>query len=123
MQVPEGCYEEKSGLVCKLKKALYGLKQAPMRWNEHFTSFLKENGMEPLSIDQCIFKNKKGTLCLAVYVDDGLIVGENEEEIDILLKNLEQSFEMKRFEKVDSFLGIRLTKGEKSIKKSKSGKL
>lgn len=47
-----------------------------------FSSFLKENGMEPLSMDECIFNNKNGTLFLAVYIADELIVGENIEEVD-----------------------------------------
>ena len=115
MQIPEG-YKRQDSKVCKLKKSLYGLKQAPMKWNEHFTKFLKENDMESLSVDQCIFKNKRGTLFLAIYVDDGLIVGKNDEEIDNLLSKLKDSFEIKKFNKVDSFLGIKITKGDSWIK-------
>ena len=117
MQIPEGYRdEENSGKICKLKKALYGLKQAPMRWNKYFTNFLKENGLKPLNMDQCIFKTANGTLFLAIYVDDGLIIGENSEEIQYLLERLEKSFEIKKFDKVDSFLGIRITKTKNSIK-------
>lgn len=115
MNVPEG-YEEQEGKICKLKKSLYGLKQAPMKWNECFTKCLKEYDMKPLSIDQCIFTNQIGTLMLAIYVDDGLVAGERNEDIDSLLRKLEENFEIKKFEEVDMFLGIRLTKGDNWMK-------
>ncbi|KAK9879752.1 hypothetical protein WA026_006815 [Henosepilachna vigintioctopunctata] len=115
MNIPEG-YDKQEGKICKLKKSLYGLKQAPMKWNECFTKCLKENGMKPLSVDQCIFTNQNGTLFLAIYVDDGLVAGERNEDIDNLLKNLEDNFEIKKFEEVDMFLGIKLTRGDNWIK-------
>lgn len=115
MEIPEG-YKKQENKICILKRALYGLKQAPMRWNEHFTNFLRESGLNPLSGEQCIFKNKSATLFLAIYVDDGLIVGEKQEEIDRLLNKLETKFEMKKFDNVKTFLGINITRGENWMK-------
>ncbi|GJQ88176.1 hypothetical protein Trydic_g13174 [Trypoxylus dichotomus] len=63
--------------ICKLKKSLYGLKQAPIKWNELFTSFLRKNGLKALETQRCIFKNDDGTLILAIYVDDGILIGNN----------------------------------------------
>lgn len=98
------------------QRSLYGLKQAPSKWNEHFTCLLKEYGLTSISVDQCLFKNEKGTLFLAIYVDDGLIVGKNEAKINELLEKLEKKLEIKKFEEVDTFLGIRVTRTSEFIK-------
>lgn len=115
MEIPQG-YEKENNKICRLRKSLYGLKQAPVTWNEHFCSLLKEHGLKSISFDQCLFKNEKGTLFLAIYVDDGLIVGENEEEIDQLLEKLEENLEIKKSNEIDTFLGIRITRSKDSIK-------
>lgn len=64
--------------ICKLKKALYGLKQAPVKWNETFTKALRGRGLYPLRNNQCIFKNKKGTLILGIYVDDAILLAHDQ---------------------------------------------
>lgn len=115
MKLPEG-YTEIKNKLCKLKKALYGLKQAPLRWNEYFKEFLKKKGLLSLKTEQCIFKNKSGTLILAIYVDDGMIIGESEEEINDLLDGLKEKFEMVEYKKVTTFLGIEITQNEEGIK-------
>lgn len=48
--------------LCKLNKALYGLKQAPLKWNERFSNFLKEQGLEKLQTEHCIFKKRNSNL-------------------------------------------------------------
>lgn len=103
-----------------LKKALYGLKQSPMRWNEHFTSVLKSIGLIHLKSEQCIFKNESSTLFLAIYVDDGLILGNDEEQINILIQKLTTNFEIVSCKNPTSFLGIEICKGKDSIKLSQS---
>lgn len=115
MEIPQG-YDRMKNKVCRLRKSLYGLKQAPSKWNEHFTCLLKEYGLTSISVDQCLFKNEKGTLFLAIYVDDGLIVGKNEAKINELLEKLEKKLEIKKFEEVDTFLGIRVTRTSEFIK-------
>lgn len=104
MQPPQGYNYE--GKICKLKKALYGLKQAPMKWNQTFTAALKTKGLTPLKNEQCIFKNKFGTLILGIYVDDAILLGDNKEEMDELLKDLSNLYEMTVNRKPKSFLGI-----------------
>jgi hypothetical protein len=76
MEIPEG-YKNK-GKICLLKKALYGLRKAPSRWNKKFTNFLKEEGLNQLKSNQCIFKNDTINVYLAIHVYDGIIIGENE---------------------------------------------
>lgn len=106
MKLPEG-YNEK-GKVCRLKKALYGLKQAPLKWNERLKSFLEEIGFQSLKSDACIFINKKKSLYLCIYVDDGLLFGKDETELDECMQKLGHEFDMNWTKDVKSFLGIEL---------------
>jgi hypothetical protein len=72
-----------------VKKALYGLRQALSRWYKKLTTFLKEEGLNQLKSDQCIFKNEANNLFMAILVDDGLIMEEDERQLEeILLKLL-----------------------------------
>jgi len=82
---PEG-YNCK-GKVFKLKKTLYGLKQAPLRWNIRFTNFLKEKNFTSLKNEQCIFKKNNEDLILGIYVDDGILIGNNSQEIEATINN------------------------------------
>lgn len=108
MEVPEGYDEE--NMVCLLKKSLYGLKQAPLSWNKHFSDFLLSKGLIALKTEHCIFKNKTGTMFLAIYVDDGIIFGHSEQEMNNLLLELNKKFEMVAVNNPNTFLGIEIRK-------------
>lgn len=102
--------------VCKLKKALYGLKQAPLKWNETFTNTLKGRDLQPLKTEQCIFKNKKGSLILGIYVDDAILLGHDEDEMNELLKDLSDLYDMTIDRKPKSFLGIGIEQSTNKLK-------
>lgn len=113
MVLPEG-YEERNK-VCRLKKALYGLKQAPLSWNKHFSNVLKNCGLNALKTERCVFKNENCDLLLAIYVDDGIIMVNNERQINKLIQELQQKFEISIYTKVESFLGIEIKREENKI--------
>lgn len=93
MNQPKG-FEDGTRRVCKLIKSIYGLKQAPKDWNERITKFLKNLGLEATDDDPCVFYNKKRTLIVAIFVDDGMITGLDETEIKWLLSRLSSEFEI-----------------------------
>lgn len=98
---PKG-FDDGSGRVYKLNKSLFGLKQASRCWNEKFTSFIKQFGFTACESDPCVFvSNKNGNLIiLAIYVDDGLLVGTSEASINSVIKHLQTEFESSRWTSV-----------------------
>ena len=82
---------KKSHKVCKLNKALYGLKQSPRVWYFTLTAYLKSLGFEPLTADNCIFHDNKGTY-IAVFVDDFFIVGPSKANISKIKVKLSERF-------------------------------
>jgi len=114
MYPPEG-YNLK-GKVFKLKKALYGLKQAPLRWNIRFTNYLREKNFESLKSEQCIFKSKDKELILGIYVDDGILIGNNIHEIKDTIKQLKTEFKMTVFYNPKIFVGLEIYREEDKIK-------
>lgn len=114
MEIPEG-YNTEKNKICKLNKSLYGLKQAPMLWNKCFTNFLKENGLTQITTEHCIFKTEDGELILAIYVDDGIIIGKNLLQIQTVLEKLKTRFEIKVYSELKTFLGIEIEKLEDGI--------
>ncbi|KAI7948446.1 hypothetical protein MJO29_010111 [Puccinia striiformis f. sp. tritici] len=98
----------KENWVWKLNKSLYGMKQAPRMWKKHLTETLKTLGLVPSIMDDALFYNSDRTLFLHMYVDDGLIVGQNKSIITSFLDRLKNSYKLKVKEKPTQHLGYSL---------------
>lgn len=113
MDQPEG-HQDGTNRVCLLKKSLYGLKQAPRQWNKEFSNFLQGLKLEVSTHDRCVYyRTKPSILIIVIYVDDGLIFAQNLDEINIILKELHERFEV---HEADStvFLGFQINQSKKS---------
>lgn len=110
MEQPIG-FSDGTNRVCRLKKSLYGLKQASRCWNQKFTDFIRAFGFSQCKADSCVFvsREKKKLIILAIHVDDGLIVGEDANEINRVILHLREKFEIKDTN-VDCFLGLEINK-------------
>ncbi|KMQ88773.1 integrase core domain protein [Lasius niger] len=95
MLPPEGIVV-KSDMVCKLNKALYGLKQASCCWTQRFDGFLKNIGFIQSDADKCVYQGifNKSKILLALYVDDGLIMGNDKKILQNIISQLEANFEI-----------------------------
>jgi hypothetical protein len=94
MRQPEG-FDGGSGRVCKFKRSLYGLKQAPRRWNQRFVDFMKKQRLKLVQRTRIFVRQRNGKkLIVAIYVDDGLIAGSDESEIDVFIGQLHRNFKI-----------------------------
>lgn len=112
MSVPEGF--ENQNKILKLQKTLYGLKQAPFKWNELFTNCLGKYGLKQTHSDRCIFTN--GSIYLAIFVDDGILIGPDKTEMKKMLQELTKDFKIKITENPTTFIGMEIKESNQGIK-------
>ena len=87
------------------------LKQAPNMWYENITNHLLKLSFKHYNLDDTIqFVNKVGgsIVFLVVYVDDLLMMGNNESYIESMKKYLKKGFEMTNLGNLHYYLGIKL---------------
>ncbi|XP_031503834.1 uncharacterized mitochondrial protein AtMg00810-like [Nymphaea colorata] len=108
---PEGFKSpNKPDYVCKLRKELYGLKQAPRAWYGKIAEFLVFSGFQVASADSSLFLKTRGTklTILLIYVDDLIITGYDNEEINIIREYVTVRFEMKELGELRHFLRLEI---------------
>lgn len=108
IEQPQG-FSDGSGRMCQLNKSLYGLKQAPRAWNATLDRVLKSFGMEQSENDPCLYTSEN--LFVVIYVDDVLIASRSGEEVDRLLKNLSEQFEITSNE-AKFYLGLQIDRNQ-----------
>ena len=98
------------GDYVQVLKSLYGLKQAARVWFKLLQSFLESIGFTSVPTDESIMINHKTGvhLVIGIYVDDLLITGENDDEIEKVIEQLKKRFEMKDLGKAHIVLGMRI---------------
>eukprot|EP00253_Pinus_taeda_P026962 PITA_26962 len=104
--------------VCKIVKSLYGLKQAPRAWYEKLIEHLLKLNFKHYDLDDAtLFVKKVGKIVvyIVVYLDDLLMIGNNESYIASIKKNLKKGFEMTDLGYAHYYLGIEVTQHPKSI--------
>ena len=119
MAQPEGFI--KSGQehkVCKLVKSIYGLKQAGQVWYKTISKTLqKKLGFHQLHSDAGVhvLRQREGDheIILILYVDDLLIMGNNQPMIHSIKKQLMAAYQIKDLGAATSYLGIRITRDRK----------
>ncbi|GKB01805.1 zinc finger, CCHC-type containing protein [Tanacetum coccineum] len=84
--------------VCKLKKSLYGLKQAPKQWHQKFDDVVLSNSFSLNQAEKCVYSkfdaSGKGVI-ICLYVDDMLIFGTNQDQVNKTKEFLSSNFDMK----------------------------
>ncbi|GKD15598.1 zinc finger, CCHC-type containing protein, partial [Tanacetum coccineum] len=104
--------------VCKLVKSLYGLKQAPKQWHQKFDEVVLSSGFLLNQSDKCVYSkfdsSGKGVI-ICLYVDDMLIFGTYQNQVDKTKKFLSSKFSMKDMGEADVILGIKIKRENKGI--------
>ncbi|GJW41995.1 zinc finger, CCHC-type containing protein [Tanacetum coccineum] len=104
--------------VCKLVKSLYGLKQAPKQWHQKFDEVVLSSGFHLNQSDKCVyskFDNSGKGVIICLYVDDMLIFGTDQNQVDKTKKFLSSRFSMKDMGEADIILGIKIKRENKGI--------
>ncbi|KAJ9535802.1 hypothetical protein OSB04_un001045 [Centaurea solstitialis] len=104
--------------VCKLVKSLYGLKQAPKQWHQKFDEVILSSGFKLNQSDKCVysrFDSSGSGVIICLYVDDMLIFGTDQLQVDETKSLLSSKFAMKDMGEADVILGIRIKRVNKGI--------
>ena len=85
-------FQDKNGISGKdlclhLQKSLYGLKEAPKLWSDWLAKWLIKLNFKVSTHDPGIFYGRG--MALVVYVDDVLLFGPDESEMEKVLKELQ----------------------------------
>ena len=123
MEQPEGFIvlgQEKK--VCRLVKSLYGLKQAPKQWYEKFDNAMMSNGFRINECDKCVYikDTANGYVIMCLYVDDMLIIGNNNDIIKATKRMLTSEFHMQDLGVADVILGMKISRKSNGLVFSQS---
>ncbi|GJW54778.1 zinc finger, CCHC-type containing protein [Tanacetum coccineum] len=109
--------------VYKLVKSLYRLKQEPKQWHQKFDEVVLSNGYLLNQDDKCLHSkfdaSGKGVI-ICLYVDDMLIFGTDQVQVDLTKEFLSLRFSMKDMGEADVILGIRIKHESNGISISQS---
>nr|GEW46011.1 zinc finger, CCHC-type [Tanacetum cinerariifolium] len=97
--------------VCKLIKFLYRLKQEPKQWHQKFDELVLSNGYLLNQADKFVYSKFDETgkgVVICLYVDNILIFGTNQVQVNLTKKSLSSRFSMKDIREADAILGIRI---------------
>jgi hypothetical protein len=109
MEQPQGfVHQGGEHLVCKLHKSLYGLKQSPRAWNQKLDAFLKSIEFMKSGVDPSVYVAQVGDVkfFIVVYVDDLILVCNDQKKLLQIKEELSQKFEMKDLKELHFFLGV-----------------
>jgi hypothetical protein len=113
MDVPEGLVQATEDGVCKLNKTLYGLKQSPRMWNQKIDEYLRQQKFSRLNSDHSIYLrsvNESKPDIVALYVDDLILMTNNNERMKNLKDELSKKFKMTDCGELHHFLGMRVNR-------------
>ena len=98
MHIPLGFNTvQTEGKVLKLCRSLYGLKQSPRAWFGRFRKAMLKLGFSQSNADHTLFYKRCGgkLTILIVYVDDIVIIGDDDQGIEKVKHHLRNEFEVK----------------------------
>ena len=110
--------EGRKHLVYRLRKALYGLKQAPRAWNKLIDAVLAKLGFVKSTVEFGVYVKRTShanTLIACLYVDDLIITGSVEEEIEEFKGRMKIEFEMTNLGTLSYFLGLEFVHTHKGV--------
>lgn len=104
-------------LACRLHKSIYGLKQASRQWFTKLSSALLSHGFVQAHSDYLLFTRGADSsfVALLVYVDDILLTGPFQFELDSVKIILHKHFLLKDLGIAKYFLGIEISRSQQGL--------
>lgn len=101
---------EKTEKFYKLKKLLHDLKQSSKAWFDRLSIVMRSMNYRQSNSDHTLFIKYDGDKIsiLLMYMDDVIIIDNDENEITRLRKRLSEEFDIKDLSKLGYFLGMGL---------------
>ena len=105
MQPPPG-YEHIGPVI--LNRSLYGLRQAPKIWYDTLISEFHTLGFTETISDTCVFKHATQKFYILIWVDDIILITNNENLRQSVIKQLQQKFDLKDLGTLRHFCGLQV---------------
>ena len=104
-------------MVCRLNKSLYRLKQVSRSWFQNFSTTIQQDGFHQSRADYLLFTKISGNsfTVMLIYVDDMIIIGNDENVIAALKESLHTKFRIKDLGQLQYFLGIEVARSTDGI--------
>ena len=108
VQQPPGYAVAGEEKVYKLCKALYGMRQAPRAWNAKLNATLKKMGFQQSAHEAAMYRRGCGrtVLLVGIYVDDLIITGTGDEEVEAFKAQMKQTFDISDLGLLSFYLGV-----------------
>jgi hypothetical protein len=100
------------GNVLRLKRSIYGLKQSPRQWYHKLREYLESIGWRVSDFDQSVYIGPDFTF-MTVYVDDIRIYAMRDEQIEAIVQQMAERFQIKDLGEGDFYLGMHVHKNDK----------
>lgn len=113
MKQPPGFVTDENK-VCKLNKAIYGLHQSGREWFFEINNKLQGLGFEKFLWCNCAYK-LGNNIVLLLYVDDIVLFGRSNTEINRAVNLLKKHFDLKILGKTKKLLGVNFIEGNNEI--------
>ncbi|MBW0522292.1 hypothetical protein O181_062007 [Austropuccinia psidii MF-1] len=84
-----------SGSGCKLNKELYSTRQAGQCWWSHLKNLLASRAFKPSNYDLSVYINREIRLTVWLHVDDGIVFGKRQGNIENLQCLICEEFNIK----------------------------
>ncbi|GJZ16905.1 zinc finger, CCHC-type containing protein [Tanacetum coccineum] len=119
MKQPEGFVMPRNEhKVCKLVKSLFGLKQTHKQWHQKFNEVVLSNGFLLNQFDKYVYSKFNGSdkgVIIYLYVENMLIFGTDQNQVDKTKKFVSSKFSMKDMGEANIILGIKIKRENKGI--------
>ncbi|KAI0992496.1 hypothetical protein K3495_g15689, partial [Podosphaera aphanis] len=106
MELPEGY--RKDNHVARLNRCIYGLKQSPREWYFRLAGYILPHGFTSSLFDPCVMIHDTGNLIIAVYVDDIVLFGEQNQLMSETINLLKSEFRVNDMGTLNWLLGIQI---------------